>query len=85
MNSYDAPRQPVTACRKGDLLDAQDILSDIVQSQKYLDIINILLRESLIEVDPGISLLLDCYEAAAVPAKLQAATDLIESVRKSLP
>jgi hypothetical protein len=44
-----------------------------------------LLRESLIEVDPGISLLLDCYEAAAVSAKLQAATDLIESVRKSLP
>jgi hypothetical protein len=85
MNSYDAPRQAATGCGKLDLLEAQDIISEIAENQRYLTILNILLQESLIEVDSNVGLLLDCYESAAVPAKLQAASDLIESVRKSLP
>ncbi|MBE9197180.1 hypothetical protein IQ219_18150 [Synechocystis sp. LEGE 06083] len=77
--------QAVTGCHKLDLLEAQDILSEIAENQRYFTILNVLSQESLIQIDPNVDLLLDCYEAAAVPAKLQAVIDLIESVRKTLP
>ncbi|UAJ74678.1 hypothetical protein IQE94_18315 (plasmid) [Synechocystis sp. PCC 7339] len=85
MNSSATPRQPVSSCRKGDLLDAQDFISEIAKHQLLLEIIETLQIEASLQLDPRVSLLLCCYHAAGIPAKLQAATDLIESVRKSLP
>jgi hypothetical protein len=85
MNSSATPRQAATGCRKGDLLDAQDIISEITEHQLFLEIIETLQIEASLQLDPRVSLLLCCYHAADIPAKLQAATDLIESVRKSLP
>jgi hypothetical protein len=85
MNSYDAPRQAATGCRKVDLLEAQDIISEIAEHQCFLEIIETLQIEASLQIDPRVSLLLCCYHAADIPAKLQAASNLIESVRKSLP
>lgn len=85
MNSYDAPRQAATGCGKLDLLEAQDIISEIAENQRFLEIIETLQIETSIQLDPNVSLLLCCYHTADIPAKLQAAHDLIESVRKSLP
>jgi hypothetical protein len=85
MNSYDAPRQAATGCRKLDLLEAQDILSEIAEAQRYLTIIDTLLRESIVQVDPDVSLLLDCYQSLGIPDKIQVTDRLIENARKSLP
>jgi hypothetical protein len=85
MNSYDAPRQAATGCPGWDLIQAIDILSEIAESQRFVTIAHTLLRETDREVDPDLSLLFYTYLDAGIPAKLQAATDLIESVRKTLP
>jgi hypothetical protein len=85
MNSYDAPRQASVGCCKVDLLEAQDIISEIAEHQRFLEIIETLQIETSLQLDPRVSLLLCCYHAADIPAKLEAVTDLIESVRKSLP
>jgi hypothetical protein len=85
MNSSVTNGQAATGCRKVDLLEAQDILSEIAENQRFLEIIETLQIETSIQLDPNVSLLLCCYHTADIPAKLQAAHDLIESVRKSLP
>jgi hypothetical protein len=84
MNSYDAPEQVPTGRHGWDLIQAQDILGEIAESQRFLTIAYMLRREALIEIDPDFELLFDCYWNSDVPAKLQAATELIESVRKTL-
>jgi hypothetical protein len=85
MNSSVTNGQAATGCHGWDLIQAQDILSEIADSQRFLEIIEALLRETIIEVDPKITLLLSCYQSSDIPCKIQSAHNLIESVRKSLP
>lgn len=84
MNSVDATRQGYAGCPGWDIIQAQDLIGEISDLQRFLSIAHTLLREGSIELDPDLSLLFYSYWDAGIPEKLQAASDLLDRARKAI-
>lgn len=84
MNSSDATRQDATGRPVWDLIQAQDLIAEISELQRFLSIAHTLLREGSIELDPDLSLLFYSYWDSDVPEKLQATSDLLDRARKDI-